>query len=68
MLCVLMGQGGPCYRSSLCNVQSNRYSSNFLMADREGTPVQDCVGDGLSLFALALDEAPVLAGVEFIRA
>lgn len=36
MLCVLMGQGGPCYRSSLCNVQSNRYSSNFLMADREG--------------------------------
>lgn len=32
------------------------------------TPVQDCVGDGLSLFALAVDEAPVLRGFEFIRA
>lgn len=28
--------GGPCYGSSLCSVESNRYSFNFLMVDREG--------------------------------
>lgn len=30
------GEGGPCYRTSLCSVESNRYFFNFLMVDREG--------------------------------